>query len=75
MIKKIIGMKVFILPLAVAFSVMFAVLFVKPVYSDMMTARKSVETNRQQLASLQNQMGINGGKKNDSGCFAGRSER
>ncbi|PIU79303.1 MAG: hypothetical protein COZ28_00930 [Candidatus Moranbacteria bacterium CG_4_10_14_3_um_filter_44_15] len=55
MIKKIIGMKVFILPLAVAFSVMFAVLFVKPVYSDMMTARKSVETNRQQLASLQNQ--------------------
>jgi len=46
---------VFILPLAVAFSVIFAILFIKPVYSDMMTARKSVETNRQQLADLQNQ--------------------
>lgn len=55
MIKKTIGIKVLVFPLSVGFLIIFAILFIKPVYSDMMTARKSVETNRQQLANLQNQ--------------------
>ncbi len=55
MIKKTIGIKVLVLPLSVGFLIIFAILFIKPVYSDMMAARKSAEINRQQLANLQNQ--------------------
>lgn len=55
MIKKIVGFKVLVLPLSLALAVMLVVLFIKPVFSDMIAARKAVEENRRQLAGLQDQ--------------------
>ncbi|MDI6777602.1 MAG: hypothetical protein QMD77_00240 [Patescibacteria group bacterium] len=52
MVKQIVGLKVLVLPLAVAFAIMFAVLFVKPAFDDMMAARKDVAANAGQLESL-----------------------
>jgi Tfp pilus assembly protein PilO len=53
MIKKTIGIKVLIFPLSVGFLIVFAILFIRPAFSDMMAARKSAKDGSQQLADLE----------------------
>lgn len=55
MVKKIVGFKILILPLAVAFAIMFAVLFVKPAYDSMTTAKSGVAAGTQQLENVRAQ--------------------
>lgn len=55
MIKKAIGLKVLVLPLSLGLVVILAVLFIKPAVSDMMAAKKAVDGDKGQLASLQSQ--------------------
>ena len=55
MVKKSIGLKVLIFPLTLAIVVMIAIFFVKPVFSEMMANRILLETDREELAKLQEQ--------------------
>ncbi|OGI25212.1 MAG: hypothetical protein A3J76_03450 [Candidatus Moranbacteria bacterium RBG_13_45_13] len=55
MVKKSIGLKALILPLALALIVMMIIFFIKPVFSEMMANRNSLETKRGELAKLQEQ--------------------
>lgn len=55
MVKKAIGLRVVILPLAIAFVVMFAVLFVKPAYDKMKAEKENAAAAGQQLENLQKQ--------------------
>src|SRR4030042_2787147 len=55
MIKKSLGLKVLIRPAALAFVVMFAILYLKPAVAEMMAARAKVAAGKQELVSLQDQ--------------------
>ncbi len=55
MINKSIGLKVFILPLAAVFAVMFTVLFIQPAYSGMTAKKKAAGASQRQLSDLRQQ--------------------
>jgi hypothetical protein len=53
MVKKIIGLKVLILPLSIGFLLLFTILYIKPAYDSMAAAKKSIQADSQQLSDLQ----------------------
>lgn len=55
MIKKSIGLKVFILPFSLALVVMLAILYVKPAINNLLETRKALNQEREKLTNLKNQ--------------------
>jgi len=55
MVNKIVGFKVFVLPLAAVFVVLMSVLYIKPAFDEMQTLKKAQADNQQQLNNLQKQ--------------------
>ena len=55
MIQQSMRLKVFILPLSLVVTVAMSIFYIKPAYTEMMAARKTVEEKKSQLDNLKNQ--------------------
>lgn len=55
MVKKIVGLKVLILPLAVSFVVMFVVLYLKPAYDTLLKEKKIADESVRELENIRSQ--------------------
>jgi|GEM_PF-2064744 len=55
MVNKLVGLKVVILPLSATAAILIAVLFIKPVVTDVNASKKTVEENKEQIGKLEAQ--------------------
>ncbi|HLM84085.1 MAG TPA: hypothetical protein VK254_02675, partial [Candidatus Bathyarchaeia archaeon] len=55
MVQQTTGLKVLILPISLVIAVVAIIFFIKPSFSEMMSAKKSVQEKQSQLDSLKSQ--------------------